>query len=704
MMQLTRFYVRKFRSVDDSGWIETDKAATLIGVNEAGKSNLLLALWKLNPTGEGAINLLTDLPRELYSTLRDSPRKPDFIEAEFDLDERQAEHVAALTGLTSLEVSKVNIKRNYDGNIRVVFPEAEAIKFVATEQVKQILEQALSGVQKSEERGKGEKGIKERAVNTLVEALELLSNSETGLPTIEKLILKLKNIDSVLKSSEIVPIVKGSLKELAALSEKLQSPHPNDHKDTQKYVISEIPVFVYYSTYGNLDSEIYLPHVIENLKREDQLTGRIAAQTRTLRVLFDFVGLEPQEILDKGKEPRGRLNQQGQEIEPPTAQQIADAAEAKRERDVLLDSASTRLTREFRKWWQGNYIFDLAADGNQFRIWVSDEERPSKIELENRSTGLQWFLSFFLVFLVESEEAHKGAILLLDEAGLSLHALAQKDLITFFERLAESNQLIHTTHSPFLVDTDHIDRVKVVYVDGQGYTVASSDLRSGEDDPRQSRSIYAVHAAVGLSVSEAMLQGCHPVIVEGQSDQYYLSAIKLNLIRRGLLNPERELVFPPSGGVRGVTSVAAVIAAKDEELPYVLLDSDDSGQDFKRKLLSGQYQGLENRIIEIGDIIELQNSEVEDLIPFSLMRPALTKLFRDVEDVFFEDIYQNEQPIVPQIEEFANQHKVRLNKGWKVDVARQVKGRILQSKQDSIDNATITRWQRLFEKIYPVVA
>ena len=153
----------------------------------------------------------------------------------------------------------------------------------------------------------------------------------------------------------------------------------------------------------------------------------------------------------------------------------------KRERDVLLHSASTRLTGEFKNWWlQGNYVFDLAADGNHFRIWVSDEERPAKIELENRSTGLQWFLSFFLVFLVESEETHKGAVLLLDEAGLSLHAIAQRDLINFFERLSETNQIIHTTHSPFLVNIDYVDRVRAVYTDDEGYTVVSEDLRNAE--------------------------------------------------------------------------------------------------------------------------------------------------------------------------------------------------------------------------------
>ena len=139
------------------------------------------------------------------------------------------------------------------------------------------------------------------------------------------------------------------------------------------------------------------------------------------------------------------------------------------------------------------------ADGDYFRIWVSDSIRPAEVSLELRSTGLQWFLSFYLVFLVESQDVHKNAILLLDEAGLTLHPLAQKDLAKFFNKLSQTNQIINTTHSPFIVDTNNIDRCKVVYIDESGLTVASDNLRQGSDKLNE-KSIYAVHAALGLSV------------------------------------------------------------------------------------------------------------------------------------------------------------------------------------------------------------
>ncbi|MCL6251690.1 ATP-binding protein, partial [Altererythrobacter sp. KTW20L] len=265
-------------------------------------------------------------------------------------------------------------------------------------------------------------------------------------------------------TSSLVPRIDRLCEKLLVERNKLKTPAPEDLQNIQDLIAENLPKFVYYSNYGNLDSEIYLPHVVQNLKRDD-LGAREAAKARTLRVLFNFVTLQPKEILELGQDfpmAEGRT---------PTQEEIAEIATKKRDRTILLNSAATMLTKRFGEWWkQGDYIFEFQADGDHFRIWVSDAKRPEKVELEDRSTGLQWFLSFYLVFLVESRGEHRNAILLLDEPGLSLHPLAQRDLSLFFENLAQTNQLIYTTHSPFLVDADSLDRARKVYVGPDGST------------------------------------------------------------------------------------------------------------------------------------------------------------------------------------------------------------------------------------------
>jgi predicted ATP-dependent endonuclease of OLD family len=63
-MLLESFRVFNFRSIDDSGEIDVARITTLLGRNESGKTNLLLALRTLNPAeGFAALNPIKDFPR-----------------------------------------------------------------------------------------------------------------------------------------------------------------------------------------------------------------------------------------------------------------------------------------------------------------------------------------------------------------------------------------------------------------------------------------------------------------------------------------------------------------------------------------------------------------------------------------------------------------------------------------------------------------
>ena len=93
-MKLVRFKVTNFRSIKDSNWIDCDDVTTLVGINESGKSNLLLALWKLNPARDGAIDVLHDMPVSMLSSLRNKTESTPFISAEFLIDNASAKSIS----------------------------------------------------------------------------------------------------------------------------------------------------------------------------------------------------------------------------------------------------------------------------------------------------------------------------------------------------------------------------------------------------------------------------------------------------------------------------------------------------------------------------------------------------------------------------------------------------------------------------------
>ncbi len=120
-MRLLRYRVTNFRSVEDSGWIECDDVTTLVGINESGKSNLLLALWKLNPASSGKIDILHDLPVSKLSTLRNHTATESFIEAVFNVDEETINNVFDETGYRIDNDTEITVKRYYNGKYNISY-------------------------------------------------------------------------------------------------------------------------------------------------------------------------------------------------------------------------------------------------------------------------------------------------------------------------------------------------------------------------------------------------------------------------------------------------------------------------------------------------------------------------------------------------------------------------------------------------------
>lgn len=691
-MKLQQFRVTNFRSVEDSGWVDADNITALIGVNESGKTNLLLPLWKLKPARDGEIQPTSDFPKTMFGKIRDAPGEYYFIEADFDAGDMAA-RLAAKAGILEGDAAVVRVTRYYDGEYYVEFPNHEKVTTVTRKWLVDELTKCADAIA-SGQALKQEADLQPAIENGLGTIIKNLGDQDDIdrqlLSTVTKQVSALIPEETA-KTSAIVPLVDQLSDRLDTELNIISAPAPGDVEGMTEMVVEAIPAFVYYSNYGNLDSEIYLPHVVENLKRDD-LGAKEAAKARTLRVLFSFVGLQAQEILELGLD-FGDVNNQNRE---PTDEEIAEIAEKKRIRSILLQSASATLTEKFRNWWkQGDYRFRFEADGNHFRIWVADDRRPTEVELENRSTGLQWFLSFYLVFLVESQGDHKRAILLLDEPGMSLHPLAQRDLSNFFESLSGTNQLLYTSHSPFLVDADRLERARKVFVGSDGTTKATANLRHSEGRDEQAGAAYAVYSALNMSVAESLLVGCQPVLVEGPSDQHYLTAIKALLVSAGKITPKRELVFPPSGGAKTAKVVASILTGRDEILPFVLLDDDSIGRQFAKSLKNSLYAESQEKVISVGGFANIESAEIEDLLPVTFLADELDRMVR-VSEERLSDVVKSDAPFVEQVESWATSQGVTLDEHWKVDLAVRAKQRALNLGVGHFPDELIDQWIKLF--------
>lgn len=131
-MKLTSFQITNFRSINDSGPVTVDKLTSLVGRNESGKSNLLLALRTLNPPGGVTdLNKIKDFPR--HRRLSECTDDTPVVETEWELDTAEQAELARLfpraAGLTH-----VSLGRRYKGPTRWVnFTDLKPIAFSASE-------------------------------------------------------------------------------------------------------------------------------------------------------------------------------------------------------------------------------------------------------------------------------------------------------------------------------------------------------------------------------------------------------------------------------------------------------------------------------------------------------------------------------------------------------------------------------------------
>lgn len=711
-MKLIQFKVENFRSVENSDWVQADDVTCLVGTNESGKTNLLIALWKLNPANDEPIIPLVDYPRKKYHTYPQTKGNEVFITAEFEVNQSVSLKLAEASGWHSDLVRNVIVKRKYNGEYLYEYAK-DRITSISSSYLNDIFDKIHSGYLSSDLIDKEEEETNKNILDFIIQEKqkiqedkelsqqEIISVKGCFTSFLESNYKRKININGFFDTSffpQIDKIISAFNANGITVSE-----------DCKKIILSNLPKFVYYSDYGNLDSEIYLPHVIENFQRDD-LGERERAKARSLKVLFEFVNLSPEQILELGKEAypervieyttdyHGRKTKTSERVEEAKEVNIEEESKNKKEREILLQSASTSLTTDFKEWWkQGEYKFRFQADGNHFRIWVSDDKRLEEIELEGRSKGLQWFFSFFLVFLVESKDSHSNCILLLDEPGISLHPMAQIDLINFFNSLSKENQLLYTTHSPFLVSPNNLSGVHAMYIGEKGESVVSPDLRSNKKIAE--KSIYPIHAAIGITVSETLLYGCQPVLVEGISDQIYLQLIKKYVLSQGKYINDKEIVFIPTGGVKGMSPVIKILSGRENDLPYVILDSDKPGLDKQKQLANGMYIDAKEKILSIASFIGDGEYEIEDLIPNDELARMFSRLYRRVSsDEDFDYSYKNNEPIVNQMEVYAKENGYNLDEGWKVELAKECQrnfDRILEKTNDDLK----TKWISLFDKI-----
>ena len=277
---------------------------------------------------------------------------------------------------------------------------------------------------------------------------------------------------------------------------------------------------------------------------------------------------------------------------------------------------------------------------------------------------------------------------MLDELGMSLHGLKQREFRMTLSRLAEQNQTIYTTHSPFLVGPDELDLVRVVELKSrQEGTKVHTTISSS--DPA---GLLPLQEALGYDLAQSLFSQQKNLVMEGLTDYWYIDATA-NLLREAKLeklDDKIALVFANSAGK--VVYYATILHAHNLKIA-ALLDSDNAGDQAANQENLVHSLGNKN-ILRTKDFCSgVSKPEIEDLLRETLITIAATEFAKDV------SVTANAQPTRPIVDIFTSEitgfSKYKLAKAF-VNWTR-------SNQASSLTADEIKQWEKLFKTINKVL-
>ena len=623
-MRLTHVRVQNYRCVRDTGWFEVEQAKTiLVGPNEAGKTAVLEALHRINPPdGVREFDPLRDYPRKLYNadiqSGRLDPKSIPVASAQFELEPEDLAELPNGFGATGYSCTRYlnnRLTHTLEGGPEVVVFSEEIRKDLQRLAI-HVDSHAAEG-QEDEEPGLGA-GLDDVIGDWQVGTTRIAADRATELR---------HWLDSAL------PFVdEKDATEDARHTRLLEYTRIPEQRDVAVAKLkSRLPVFVYFNNYFRVRPNLHLRHLADRVQQNILDDDRYDYGNLCLLKLLGFTA---RELADLGAAP-----------DPGDDQEEFNRYRSQLdERGIQLNAASIRLTDEIRSIWNPDRSRSEAdtvlilADGQYLKVVIQDE-LGVQIEVDQRSAGFQWLVSFFVVFFAEAKDAHANAILLLDEPGLSLHGLKQREFRQTISRLAQDNQTMYTTHSPFLVGPEELDLVRVVEMTDrdEGTKVHTTVTAS---DPA---ALLPLQEALGYDLAQSMFAQQRNLVLEGLTDYWYFEATAQQLRDADLAHLNERIALLPANAAGKVVYFATILHANNLKVA-ALLDSDNAGDQAAKQETLIHTLGNKN-ILRTGDVCPgaITKPEIEDLLRNTLVAMAQSKLGWDVTAVATK---QPQRPIV----------------------------------------------------------
>ncbi|WQX94267.1 ATP-binding protein [Helicobacter pylori] len=322
------------------------------------------------------------------------------------------------------------------------------------------------------------------------------------------------------------------------------------------------------------------------------------------------------------------------------------------------------------------YDYSKKSTAYEIKLKIHDcrksDNQNEPIILSQQSTGFQWAFNFMFGFLYNwgsHFSLNENIIYVMDEPATPLSVPARKEFRRFLKEYAHKNHVtfVLATHDPFLVDTDHLDEIRIVEKETEGSVIKNHFNYPLNNASKNSDALYQIKRSLGVGQHVFHNPQKHRIIfVEGITDYCYLSAFKLYFNEREFKDNPIPFTFLPISGLKNNPNEMKETIKKLCELdnhPIVLTDDDrkcDSDQNATSERFKRANEDLGNPIT----ILQLSDCD---------------RHFKQIEDCFS-----------------ANDRK-KYAKNKQMELAMAFKTRLLYGGEDAVEKQTKRNFLKLFK-------
>ncbi len=327
-----------------------------------------------------------------------------------------------------------------------------------------------------------------------------------------------------------------------------------------------------------------------------------------------------------------------------------------------------------------NKFYDYSKKSTAYEIKLEvydcrkshDQNEP--IILSQQSTGFQWAFNFMFGFLYNvgsNFSLNKNIIYVMDEPATHLSVPTRKEFRKFLKEYAHKNHVtfVLATHDPFLVDTDHLDEIRIVEKETESSAIKNHFNYPLNNAGKDSDALDKIKRSLGVGQHVFHNPQKHRIIfVEGITDYCYLSAFKLYLRYKEYKDNPIPFTFLPISGLKKDSNAMKETIKKLCELdnhPIVLTD-DDRKCVFNQKATSERFKRANEEMHDPITILQLSDCD---------------RCFKQIEDCF------------------STNDRKKYAKNKRMELAMAFKTRLLYGGKDAVEKQTKRNFLKLFKWI-----